>query len=302
VSRKPFRRLESLMGPVASNAELLFGRTLPAGLAERLVSGLRFARRAYIDWQTRSHLVSYPKCGRTWLRVMLSRAVLDAAGLPTQGTDLTKVQRLHRLVEGSPRVAVTHDDDPHRKTPDELETDKSAYRRRRVVLLVRDPRDVIVSQYHHRRSRDRDFDGSLSAFLRAQRGGYESLLRFYAIWWRGKQELPHAVVVRYEDLRSDPVAQLHTAALGLGFDRLPDASARRAVEASAFERMRRQEAVGGFASHRLRPGDPDVPNSFKVRKGQVGGFREEMSEEDVEWVTDRMNDVLPPGCFGYTTG
>ena len=137
MSRKPFRRLESLMGPVASNAELLFGRTLPAGLAERLVSGLRFARRAYIDWQTRSHLVSYPKCGRTWLRVMLSRAVLDAAGLPTQGTDLTKVQRLHRLVEGSPRVAVTQDDDPHRKTPDELRTDKSAYRRRRVVLLVR---------------------------------------------------------------------------------------------------------------------------------------------------------------------
>ena len=51
-----------------------------------------------------------------------------------------------------------------------------------MILLVRDPRDVIVSLYHQRRGRHGGYPGSLAEFLDERVGGFESLLRFYDAW------------------------------------------------------------------------------------------------------------------------
>lgn len=58
----------------------------------------------------------------------------------------------------------------------ELLSQRITYYNRRVVHLIRDRRDVIVSHHHHRKHRDRLFCGTLSEFVRYSRSG-ESVLQ-----------------------------------------------------------------------------------------------------------------------------
>ena len=107
------------------------------------------SRRA--DREAEAFLISYPKCGRTWLRMLLSRALEIHYGAPD--IDYLCGDFLGGNVAGAPRIRVSHDDDPHWKTPRGLDRRKRRYRGKQVVLLVRDPRDVVVSMYFERSRR-----------------------------------------------------------------------------------------------------------------------------------------------------
>ena len=53
------------------------------------------------------------------------------------------------------------------------------------------------------------------------------------------------------------------------------------VDFARFDNMRRMEETGFFGAGALRPKDPDDAESFKVRKGRIGGYREELSDADL---------------------
>jgi hypothetical protein len=53
-----------------------------------------------------------------------------------------------------------------------------------------------------------------------------------------------------------------------------DAQIASAVEFASFENLKRREAADFFASERLRAVDKADPDTFKVRRGTVGGWRD----------------------------
>ena len=72
-----------------------------------------------------------------------------------------------------------------------------------------------------------------------------------------------------------------------GITWVPDDALEEAVEFSSFDRMKRMEAEN---THRFTHGswskrDPENPESFKVRRGKVGGYKEYLSVGDEEYVT-----------------
>ena len=92
------------------------------------------------------YIISFPKSGRTWLRMLLGKAVCRKYGL-----DENLMVNTYKLTgaAGISPVIFTHDDSSikHGHRHDRLETDKSRYRNQKVIFLIRDPRDVIVSCY-----------------------------------------------------------------------------------------------------------------------------------------------------------
>ena len=92
------------------------------------------------DWL----LVSWGKSGRTWLRVMLSRVYELKYGLAEH--DLVEFDNLHSKNPEIPKVFFTHGNYLRDYTGHGYDT-KVDYYGKRIVLLVRDPRDVAVSQY-----------------------------------------------------------------------------------------------------------------------------------------------------------
>jgi len=46
------------------------------------------------------------------------------------------------------------------------------------------------------------------------------------------------------------------------------------------------------------PRDKDNPNSYKVRRAKVGGYRDYFSDEEVSAIDQQLADKLDP-LFGY---
>lgn len=252
-------------------------------------------------------IVSFPKSGRTWLRVMLSRyrqRLLAAADF-----DLT----LHRL-PGTRGVTYdfTHAGaDPkfgplrlrkhvlrhsERRCLSALPTWLHGVRRieipkgaGRYLFLVRDPRDVLVSFYHQARSRNRFWTGDLDGFSRHRLVGIERIVMLMN-HLVGRAELLGARFFHYEDLRANPAVTFRDLLIAAG-DRLEPEFLHEAIEFSSFENMRRMEASGQYGK-RLSRWRLDDPNSAKTRQGKVGGYTQELSLRTVSWIEDYLHEHL----------
>lgn len=250
----------------------------------------------YLSWKCDTFLISFPKCGRTWLRVMLGKAMRDRYEL--RGHNLMRFTDAGVDAAGVPRILATHDDSPQVKAPEHLIRQKSPYRRRRVLFLARDPRDVVVSLYFHRTRRRRDpYPGSLSDFLTERVGSFDALLAFYNIWAEQRHVPAAFELLRYEDLRDDPGAGFRRVLDFVGLGDVSDEVAERAVEFASFERMQRREREGTARSRAVRTADASDPASYKARRGVVGGYVDELAPAEIDDLTHRMAQLDP--IFGY---
>lgn len=253
-------------------------------------------------------VVSYGKSGRTWLRLMLSRFYQRRHGLP-EGAFL-EFDNLSRLAPGIPTLFFTHGNYLRDYTGhfDRIAED---FRDRPVLLLVRDPRDIAVSQYFqwaHRMSPHKKWlnryppegeDLTIWQFVAGHEAGLDRAIRFLDFWTEAASELESIEIVRYEDMRAEPEAVLARILGFLGADPEPS-GVRDAVEYARFGNMRKleDEARVGASGRRLVPGQRGKSDSYKVRRAKVGGWRDYFDDDQIAEIDARVKMGLRPG-FGY---
>ena len=250
------------------------------------------------DWPAReieNYVVSFPKCGRTWLRVMLGAALAEREGNSPADNIRDWLAAERTYINGRP-LFFTHALAPR---PDETPATMRAFaayiRDRRRLLLVRDPRDTVVSHYFQWTKRTRgersDLPESIEDFVENERFGLPRILDFYNLWI---DEQP--AILSYERMHAEPAASLRHVLDFFDSPPFTDSQLEAAVEAGRFDKMRKMEAQGAAddTKHRLAPGDPSDPESFKVRKGKVGGYRDYFSEELIASVESLIKNRLHP--------
>jgi hypothetical protein len=240
-------------------------------------------------------LLSFPKAGRTWLRLMMGKAM--ALHYRLDDADLIKIDQMADQRPGIPRIKAKHDDNPHFKTPEELVVNKSEYRHVQVILLVRDLRDLTVSNYFEFARRLNQTDLKLHEYVRMRRGGVETMVRYHNIWARNLEAPAAFKLARYEDLHADPEAQLKELLTFCRVEGVSDQTVAEAVRFARFENMRKLERSGSVSS-RLQAADPNDTESYKTRKGKVGGYSDYLSAQDIEWINGKIRNELDP-FFGY---
>ena len=249
----------------------------------------------------RAYVVSYPKSGRTWLRVMLARYFSLYFGCPL---DIDFERIIGR--KGAPLLVFTH-----AQAATTIAQIHEAFRWRKVwwkdgkklVLMFRDPRDVVVSLYYQEKFREHNYDGDLSSFVRHHAWGIDLLVDYMNLWLQALEENPaNTCVIFYEDLHRNPCGVLARLVEFLEIKARPELI-RESVEFARFENMRKMEARGEIGSFRLRPSDPSNPNAYKTRKGKIGGYREELSPQDIMYIDSRINSRLRSffGQYKYCT-
>jgi len=115
--------------------------------------------------------------------------------------------------------------------------------------------------------------------LRHPRFGIAVMVEVMNSWITEFGDRPDFTIVRYEDLRAEPARLFHEFLRAIGEKEVDDAVFGPAIDFSDFRNMQKLEAVGGFGSKILQPADREDPESFKVRQGKVGSFREYLSAE-----------------------
>lgn len=253
-------------------------------------------------------IVSFGKSGRTWLRVMLSRFYQVRHGLPERL--LIGFDNFHLRDRAIPRIFFTHDN--YVKDYTGNTTSKADYYGKKVVLLVRHPADVAVSQYHQWKFRMRPGKKDLNRypehgaevpifdFVAEHEAGLPKVVDFMNLWAAELGNLKDVLIVRYEDLKADPVGTLRRLVAFMGTPGR-DAELEEAVRFGSFENMRRLEEKRAFwlAGGRMVAKDKSNPESFKVRRGKVGGWRDYFTEEEARAI-ERMVDAKLLPAYGYT--
>jgi Sulfotransferase domain len=254
-------------------------------------------------------VVSFGKSGRTWLRVMVSHLFRVMYRLPENA--IMGFDNFHNLNRAVPKIFFTHDNYIKDFTGDF--SSKQPFYNKRVVLLARDPRDVAVSQFFQWKFRikpskvtinnypPQGSDISLFDFVMGDNGGGMKAVTDYLNLWAAEADKVKAFhLLRYEDLRSNTREELRRL---LGFMQVDatDAQVEAAVEYSSYENMKKMESKEQFrfAGGRMMPRDKDNPDSYKVRRAKVGGYRDYFTDEEVAAIDARLAAELDP-LFRYS--
>src|SRR6266513_2047280 len=249
-------------------------------------------------------ILSVPKSGRTWLRAFLCAYFCKRFGLEfTLRPDRYDEQRI-------PRLIFSHDLFEHRTKGDRWDrfrgkylVPRSEFDRARIVLLARDPRDCFVSLYLQLTRRDPNAlvnlrQKSVSEMLRDEKFGMRAIINAMNDWLNEFSKRDNFTLVRYEALRASPAEHFRDLLAVLGESQPNGTIFQDALEFSRFENMQKLEAAGAFDSKILHPGDVRDPESFKVRRGKIGGYREYLSAEDQQFAADAIREL--DRRFGYT--
>ena len=211
-------------------------------------------------------IVGYPKSGNTWFQHIVSGLVhgVDArTSPPLLANDLVPDVHFNAFYRrySTPMFFKSHS----LPRPDY----------RRVVYLLRDGRDAMVSYLHFLESTQRrklDFMELVAASVKEIPCKWHHHVES---WLRN----PHAaemIVIKYEDLVENPVGQIERFCRFIGLSCEP-ARIKAVAEATQFRNLRAKEA-------RLGLGRPDVwpANKFFFRRGVVGSYKDEMPASVVQ--------------------
>ncbi|MGD2055266.1 MAG: sulfotransferase domain-containing protein [Gammaproteobacteria bacterium] len=255
-------------------------------------------------------IVSFGKSGRTWLRVMLSRLYQVKHGLAQRY--LIGFDNFHSMNRAIPKIFFTHDN--YIKDYTGNADSKKDFYGHKVVLLARDPRDVAVSQFFQWQYRMKPnkkilnrYPGqgeevSMFDFLMDRDAGLPKVIEFMNLWARERERMKGFFLLRYEDLRAAPQDTLRALLEFMGTPGTAE-EIREAVEFSSYENMKKMEQKKTFwlSGGRMVPKDRDNPNTYKVRRAKVGGYRDYFDDEQVARIEALVNTTLSP-YFGYGTG
>lgn len=253
----------------------------------------REALEWWIHRQTQIYVLSYPKCGRTWLRLMIGKALDEHYQL--HAANPMELGRMHALHADIPRIRVTHE---HAHRAETIEAGKQRFRDKTVVFLVRDPRDVVVSMYFEASRRSTLFQGTIGEFIRQKVGGLDAILDYYNVWAKAAAVPRRFHLVRYEDLHRTPASVLAGVLEAMQLPVGP-AAIDAAIGFSQFDNMRKLETANAFGSDRLKPANAGDAESFKTRKGKIGGYRDYFSAADLEYVNARIATRLAADYADY---
>lgn len=256
-------------------------------------------RRAWRRKRADVHVVSYPKCGRTWLVLLIGKTLQLHFDLRVR--NLLRLRAMASKRRGIPYILQHHDGGPEFRRPEELIRDKSFYRDRKVVFLVRDPRDVLVSSYFQKVRRNNDYQGTLGDYVHEPVGGIETIIAFFNIWARNRDVPRDFLLVTYEDLHRDTHGELRRVIDFLGLAHVSDDTLAQAVEYSRFDNMRRIEAENQFGTSALSARDQSDETTYKTRKGEVGGYREHLAAAEIEYIDRAIDARLDPLYAHYRT-
>jgi hypothetical protein len=209
---------------------------------------------------------SYPRSGSTWLRFMLLEILAgQASGFANTNEMLPDVGR-HKsgapVLPGSGRLIKTH------------ERFRPEYKK--AIYLVRDPRDVAISEFAYQKAlglaRD-DFDSYVQRFLQGGVNPFGPWIDHATSWMNAadarRAEILH---VNFEELKREPQEQLCRI---VDFLRMPQVKDRipAAIKNNSLTRMKEKEKAS--------PQRASAKGRF-IRSGSAGGWRSTFTDRQAQ--------------------
>jgi len=241
---------------------------------------------------TDAFIASYPRSGSTWLRFLLYEILTgDSAqfdGVNRVLADVGRQDEAPAVLPSGGRLIKTHE----------------AYRPeyKKAIYLVRDPRDVVVSEYAYETALGRfsgDFEDFLSSFMEGRVNPFGSWYRHVSSWVDSPPARNRTLLfIRFEDMRRNTEGTLAEVTEFLGVPVKADAI-RSAIANNNVQRMRAKEDRAPQIDEK-----PKERERF-IRSGSVGGWRETLTNEQVHRIERYAGEALARSGYvaaGFSAG
>jgi hypothetical protein len=235
-------------------------------------------------WPDDVFILSFPKSGNTWTRFLIANLAY-----PETPADFSNINRLTPDPEASSKRELA-------KVPRPRIIKSHQYfdpRYPRIIYIVRDPRDVLLSCYHFdRKCRVVDDQYPLekyaTSFMTGSNRPYGSWGENVASWLATRHQGPGFLLLRYEDMLANTAQELTKTAVFLGIDPDPEriATAVRRSEASAMRKLEKSQAKQWSSTRETRQ---DIPF---VRAAKSGSWRSELPEAAVAQVEAQWGKLM----------
>lgn len=255
----------------------------------KFLLGLDRAERNLTVFPDDTFVVSYPKSGNTWTRFLIANLAY-----PKARVDFTTINRLiadpalasKRFLKSLPRPRILKSHEPFDP------------RYKHVVFIVRDPRDVALSEYHFEVKRKHvdeatPIDHYVSRFVAGDTGPYGSWGENVGSWVAARQNNPRFLLLRYEDMLEAPERELAKVAIFLGFEPDPQRLAH-AIDESSADRMRKLEQAQADQWSATKNTRKDIPF---VRAAKSGGWKTGMPPSSVALIESAWAPLMT--LLGY---
>jgi hypothetical protein len=247
-------------------------------------------------------VVSFPKSGRTWLRVFLYAYFCRSVG-----REFT-VSNRKLAGTGVPKLMFTHDLWGHvsaRRVKDRWLGKNlippGPSRTKSIILIARDPRDVVVSFFFQITKRaNHPYHGDLATMIRDPRLGIGSIIGVMNAWMEEWGERENFKIVRYEDCKTNTEAAFRDVLAFLKVVPIDESVLQHSLQFSSFENMKKMESAAQFKNKILSARNVDDPDSYKTRRGIVGGFTDYLGPADIQYMNEVLTHLDPR--FGYRPG
>lgn len=267
------------------------------GTVFKVLTGRQLAGRNLTVFDDDVFIVSYPRSGNTWTRFLLGN-LLCLKEPATFANIESRVAEIYfnpdRVLRKLPRPRLLKSHEPFQPTYP------------RVIYIVRDPRDVAVSFYHHNvKARNipdgYPMDDFIPRFIAAEfdpwSGSWADNVRSWLTMRQGRSTF---LLLRYEDMQQDPQRELFKLARFLqeaGFRNIETSpeNLAKAVELSSPERMRALEKQQARRYAQLKQTRLDKPF---IRSARSGGWKSDLSETSVALIERTWGVIMQN--LGYT--
>lgn len=219
------------------------------------------------------YLVSFPKSGNTWLSFLMANIHIKMSGLKRE----VNFFNLHDFIPDIHSSRNLKSDilsfPGHRVIKSHSEFNPFY---RKVIYLVRDPRDVMVSYYWFQKTLG-NFHGSSSKLIRSPMFGISAWCRHVQSFVEKTPASVSIDFVRYEDLKSEPEKLLKRLYKLIGYT-IPNDILSECIKLCSFENMRELEEFYNYG------GDMRFADFKFMRRGQVESYKSELSTEDISFI------------------
>ncbi len=250
----------------------------------KVLCGIEKIGREVIVLPSDTFVVSYPKSGNTWTRFLIGnllnpKEIINFENIEVKIPDIYVNNESDLKKIEIPRTLKSHEYfDPRYK---------------KVILIVRDPRDIAVSYFHHCiKMKIINDNSSLDDFVdKFIEGGFDPFGTWgenVGSWIGARRGCNNFLLLKYEDLLDDTAKYLRKIAdfleIAVNNDDL-----EMAIEASKLKNMQKMEMQ---QMTKWKPTKDSRQDKMFVREGKSGGWKNTLSDSAARKIEFAWSDLM----------